>query len=1707
MSKPSAAKLGLLLLVIWANTVLADWLPQSDEVKLQLNRMRGSQLFWDNFEADRFWLAGPKPEYDRFGRLRPDRKMHWLHLQPQQWSAFLLPAGAWLRVIPQQNQASPVVYFSDDSQVYLEAKARMVRKGQLYFAPHLTRSRVVRIQAKNKPIRLALFRSRVDKAINIAPYRRELAFKAPSLKLHEEPGVGRQQVYALHAGTALKLKHQLQGKQRLELVVWPRYPYKPATLRDELRLQVLDKGKAIASWSLLKQPQLRRVTTINGRAEVLAVSRRVYLSLPEGSHQLALKLDNDAYVRLAAQDNPDYLLPKLNQPRPSPVQLWYAKDMVVAGLISKARRLARNNQRRDGVHQALKLLQQAAEHWPDMTELRQQADVIASLYSFQRNLQPQLDDRGGRPARYLTRRLLRTSEVQKLVWQTDHADAHLAGMEQAEFFSLPARRIKSFLLPEQTGPGLLKLILANPQPHQEQTLSLRINREKSRRLILMPHPLLSSEWFQHSTQAAVLDKRNNKGALHESLLGRLAALDKATGFVQAAWLEMVLPEKSRRIQISGAGQKLDIALKIRASRPFDLQEKAHLEAVKRLQPNALQWFSRLIKKQLQGNLRLIDDRHNHWLPLARVMAQRIKEFRQSTRVQADWLTDLQILTEQEKTRLLQQIRVASKQKRWSDAVGYALKLAQGSRKKQRWLNLKLLSDILRKADEPYLSSRLQRQLLLACLDQTSCWQLATDMAQEAAASEDQLLQLQVYTVYFHQWQDPRVIQRLSDFALQQGQWQWILDLQGLLPIRQRNAEAWLISSFRRGWWQHFEDQRLRLSGAAERALWQGHKWLKQGDLGKARQAYVKAGKKGRPWLQSLRQGRQIAMDIEARQGQWGRIIQRWRQWQLLRPGKRFWQQYSDNIDQHAGTALLLSRPLESRSNGYIAAPSRPLKFRILGPLQIQLKIRPMHLQTEDMAPLQDRIEIKVNGKALKLAVAANPANPALMFEGRSQIPGALLERRIQLPAGINHVQISSQEHRHFVRIFSQQPSIDLAILPELKLEHLQPSALSRNPLHKLPVADEAVDWVDSGSVRQQFVSLQAGVQLQEKLKSYGLIEDAGPIRDQSLALRDQLAEILWRKERGEISHQQAFVAAEKIQADKPQDKVARGLWQQLVRGTRWQLKNSVEASAGVKKLPQSTNLPELPSLRLRAVLSQVQPDAQMLSYAQSLQVALAEVAGRRLKISVRHRHPGFLKAYPISLSYRLDQGGWQQLELTQAGQLKQITLALPKPRHFLEIRLDAAEPNHYAQIRLFDGKGLQIQPNPLRNYHLATAQEPLRLKIKAPAWLRIDQWQSSGNRQNFRQISGNGWQTLILKPRPGERQSLFRIYQRVISEQPPERTRTAHEVEQTPERLPVSVVATDLKIPRQIEDNLRLGRQEDGTWSPYLAYRFRPGSGEDSSGEDGFFELGVNYRLYDPVLHGWYKVNPLIRLHHDYEQPTLGLVNRWQQRMESKPWTLKLESRLFAQSVEESIEWSAEFNASVSDKRLLGLKSWHIPRIEAFARYLSLNHSPDQQVDSDVFSSYKNQHKLGWSVADSIYHQPFLDTMLYAGAELQFNQNPLFIDHVKAEMGWRQLFAEVEADLRLRRRHYFTDRHRDNAYNATDVRLQLNWLGWRDSRHGFQLGFQVNYDIEDEQWYGGLSFSWHDAEGRGLRDFAPGEINFRPNREWQIPTEPVNVFE
>lgn len=1371
----------------------------------------------------------------------------------------------------------------------------------------------------------------------------------------------------------------------------------------------------------------------------------------------------------------------------------------------------------------------------------------------------------------------------------------------------PVEEGQLYRLPDQGAPGSLRLLAFTEEPVRAD-FQVQYDAQPPIRLQLAPETIQPESDFERTTARralALLQRRHpqtNAGTLGGPFAMRRAPAPRR----DAARLELPLPAGVRELRVwredEGPGQ-LYLALQYRASRPYRLAETTFLEMLRRAPESDLAArLTRLLRDapraaEAEAAAAAGAELDNHLWPLARWLIARERAFAATVAeppapvaatLDAATLGALQSLAR----RAASEGDGLTALETWG-RVARGLPESDAPARREARLGQ---ADALRDLGETFLAERQLRVMLLNDADPELREQAFIRLEETARRSGDVLALQTLLATRAVREPSSRWFRELAASLIESGDYDLALAA-GLAGFGQEPSETLMRAAFQLSWWETFEDLAGRLP-ADRRDYWLGLRQLEAGDEEAARRLLAQGGDPGNALLSRLDAGLDIhrrlrSADLAERET----ALLDWERWQAEEPGPFAWREEPGQVLDYAGVEQLYSIDTDRHGRAYRSAPDRPLRLRLIGPARLRLEARPLFADGA-REPFDGWLRVRKGESLRLLAISGNQPTPGLRVVGaETAAVGVLESREFDFGPGLHDIELACDEGPLLIRPLVRRPELPLPVLPPLTADTIPGAgdeadlrALFARLAERRPVAEP-----------ERYRALAAG-DLEK-----ALAEPAGEGAEEA---EERLALLLWLTEQQPDRRLWALGEAEALAARYPRHAALRPLLARLGRGSEWQSVTLVAASAGLRLLPVTGWQPESPSLRARlALMAPLAEGEQLVFGGSALVLGMFNVQERCLRLELKAEEAALQPPEPLTALVALDAEAPRRIELSAADPGATLELCVPPGQHSLRVGVEQSWANQYLRARLLEADAAGFTPvlqQYERVWQVATAQEPLRLLVAGPAWLRIDEQRRDEVATSYQSVA-EGWQEVALAPEAGQGERLLRVSQRQVNgDSTPSVARpladTSVPVPPPLFRFAPEKVAETVKL----TDAYPLGGQEDGTWSGYTSLTRRRGLDDEVDYQEKFVEIGGQYRYHDDPRRNWFKTTLLGRFREE-GNPTLGAKQEFWHQFRKVPLTLEIEGSTWIQEPggktelekygpreglssadidyldqfadqDQEVEWSTNLSVALSQKRVISPKTWHVPRMKLFARYLSLKqnaqfdseivkylknrgkeifnpiknkidkktieNTPEDIInelvkeaglnyrssdikairnllgdnpiddfynliykyndefylydpeilDQDVFSQYKSDHRHGLTLSDTLYHRPWLDTLWFAGLRGTSNED-FAPDNVNYRLGWRQLLGPLQVDLEYRGTRYLNDADRVAAYTRESGTLNFLWGLWLEDQHRIEVLLTLQRDFHDSETLGMLSFFWHGGNGRGYRDFWPGEVDFLDLRE------------
>ncbi len=927
---------------------------------------------------------------------------------------------------------------------------------------------------------------------------------------------------------------------------------------------------------------------------------------------------------------------------------------------------------------------------------------------------------------------------------------------------------------------------------------------------------------------------------------------------------------------------------------------------------------------------------------------------------------------------------------------------------------------------------------------------------------------------------------LIEHLVDSGRAHEALTLALAMPPWDRPYEALVAASALAGWWQTFEATLPKLDDPRQQ-WWLGYRAQTRGDFAAARTHWHRAGAPGARSAAALNEGLRIRDRLAAGSTASARA---WADWQDAMPGGHRWVNASHLLYASAGGAVLHWPAIDGYRQTFAATPGHPVRLRVRGPQQVEIQARVVHTEVNGSV-IDDWLEIRDRGNVTRLPIERSRPRAEIEIVGDAQRKPSRVHRFIHaVGPGDHDLTVNAAGVPLLLQVYTRRPNLPLTVLPSLTNETLTALGASGAATPELASAPST-----AGVFADTLLTRVALYQPDMLARDHPVLEVAV---DDRAAIR-RMTEWVRRIESEPAAAEFAIAEAERWYAMRPDPTPLKALKARLDRYAAWELVRNVRSSAGARWITIDGWRPENPKLKVRKALSTpVANDEQIVSTGHELGATIVGDLVSRVELRLAIAAPEFAPIEPMTAYYTFDDGPRRRVELRAGAAQSSQILPISAAQHSLKVGIENPPPGQQLRVRLRDadrGRPLVVD-QARRLYHVATRDEPVRITLKGPAWLRIHRRRGDTEAHEFRYL-GAGWQTLALTSAPGVDQTLFRVFRRVKAERsdylPPQTASLSAPLPPFPTAIP----SAD-PTPRHVSDS-ELIRHRKGGWTIYGAAVDRRNVDEDLLGaSERFGEFGAVHRARPTAHTGtFFRTTVLGRLR-ERGGPTLGVRERIDLRGSSWPVDIRLDADLTAQrpgGTLTDVEWSARVQAQASRSWTLNHRTRHRPRVRVFARYLSLDEDEiddPSRVDQDVFSRYKGDHRYGLSFGDTVTHEPWADARWYAAPLLTTNEDldPFDPDYIQARAGWTQLLRDWVVDARYQFRHYFADADRDSASDRHQFRLAVDWDPLRTLRH-WHLDFSWIHDFSSAD--NSLRFTvGRDIGGRNTtREYYPGEVRFR----------------
>ena len=472
---------------------------------------------------------------------------------------------------------------------------------------------------------------------------------------------------------------------------------------------------------------------------------------------------------------------------------------------------------------------------------------------------------------------------------------------------------------------------------------------------------------------------------------------------------------------------------------------------------------------------------------------------------------------------------------------------------------------------------------------------------------------------------------------------------------------------------------------------------------------------------------------------------------------------------------------------------------------------------------------------------------------------------------------------------------------------------------------------------------------------------------------------------------------------------------------------------------------------------------------------------------------------PLTINYQIDNEDVQSLELTEKTLKKSFNLSSSQSE--LKFWLSENSTNEFVSIFL-DDNNLTLQS---KEYFVATQDTPVKLSLNGLQRLKIVSQELNGPRKIEEQLVANGqhimdfsslaeetyYRFFILKPS-------FAAVKQKIAEFAENRQARIDNIN----RYRTNSISTSLESLEALGDiKSEIFNSKKSTYDLSLSHG--RSLDEEQANTDSlatqFTDIEGQYRYYSPETNRYWSGDAKFRVGDGFNAIFANVRADWLPENSPFEYSAYINDWIFSGDEINLNAYTLGIGAAY--KFLYKYNHSFTTRVGGFYRDSfgdDLSNDNFRQVQSTIWSPYKENHKFGISASQRWTYDLYLDSQIFSDVRLQTNENPISLDYLQAGFGYRQLYDTASIEASLINRNYFSDDDRDDAFASNRFKLSADWLFKARQDDAFKLGFSYFNNFSASNSAFALNFTWLYHRGNYLEDYRPGEYRFRSTREQRL---------
>ncbi|CAM4164819.1 hypothetical protein VRRI112168_16435 [Vreelandella rituensis] len=1705
----------------WFAVILASTLPltamgqehpysySSDPLSGQARASQPPRLIWE--------LAN-RLDHSRNGRVR---------LEAGETETFELAAQGHLRLQLDDDQPPPLLWLSRDGELWWQTFWAPGPEGQEWFHVKDKPSPLLARLEAETDVHGRLLVAEMD-PVNSPDYYQDYYQETSTPRAFEQVELvddNGERLDVLRLGQSEVLALDIEGPVVLAIAS---RPAEAATHQTQYTL----------SWALDETPwqqvsiertQLSTFYQEVGASQLHGGMDRRYLTIPEGEHRLKLKASLPLLARIEQAEG-DYFL-DFNEPEPITAELTqglFDQPLTANGkTLAELDALRQSNHLDGAANIALGFLEQEATPWPGAKPQTAKQALVGDIERSQRFFRNIYPDAGGESLAMNTAWFATTSPLDIEVDEDYYLDENVLDRLGRGLFVELGTEALNYPLPFRFGPSRLRLSVARLNSHKDAELWVQYDEAPAKRLRLSD-PALQVDL--PTPEDAVLSQ--GQSLVHPTLGGIFTTNRDPGHFWPTANVTLPLPADVDEVRV-WSDAPIPVSLQYRASQPFEASESAYRELMEETSSSLFAQLHQAFEaaphpksEPLTPSITPERALKNQWYPMLRYLHA----------AQAAYLDDVRPeRPNQAVANLNERLKRARLEAEREDWIGVLETLGRASYG-QNPEAYRLSQNALENLGEHYLAQR-QRIATAVFAHDAETRRLATDdMLAEYAKTQQWGSQVRLLAARFLREGDSRLLDPLSEALHRAGDSLWASQV-GLLLTHEGITPNWLPEAAQAAGWQD------TVSSVPD-PLRQGDLAARGGDNARAMEHWRQAGEAGRARMERMRDAESIARALESLDRK-RRLagVERWLEWSLSPEQDFDWVSLGNRLESSRGFSTLFSEVTQKPLALPHASTDAPVELNVVGPTVLRVQLRQVGPDTRKPGEIDwleaELVDAGGETTTLQSPILSRAENPYLTTINQNTGTATGDDILFEVPAGLHRVRLRPLDHDYLTQLWQWQPTHPWTVLPPLtplalndllhepaeKIgflaatvpNYLRVREANLEPLPVLPSAQlytrelaamnafifkdalEFLEFPDQFASPKDWPAGSYAVQVKNIATNASVPESPQAAHALAVAL-------LWQLEQNPGHLDQVSARLAQLAEVHKEVPAIRQLADRLLQEYNWERISSSFESAGVRQLPLQAEM-HSPFRRVRQALLPEFPAAAMLLSGRGTEgVELFTPEPLAIEIRLDQRVLPHEARIPAEVMIQIDDREPRRVRLSERGTIERIRLDAGE--HALRLWLSDPRQQQFVTAQLNRAEsGAPLVEEETRTYHIAAPGQPASFYVKGPAWVWVDEWPSHNGSTVYRFVAP-GWQSLTFESGDGE-DRYYRLHAlRQARKARPLEPGVKKASLAVPAEGPLPPPAPVEPVAWTVEDRHSPGAGLD-SWGGYLRFIERiDGSEDDVAPTQGTsaVETGLSYRFRQRDRRLFSRSDLLLRWLEGSEN-MLGAKQWIDFYPEDSNWQLGFFSEAYLQhgkidELDGDNHWSARLQASIERTYQLSPRLRHEPGLTLNQRWLSLDSVPDgalAELDPDVFSPYKNDHKRSLVLSDRLTWTPHLDQRIYLEGVLVSNEslNPFDPDYLEVTTAARQLFGSVAGEAGVRWRRYFNDNDRSDSIDRKRAFVGGNLLRWGAGANALTLRAETDYDIDRRNFGFQLRIGFEANAGRLSPARRPDELDFLPLRRAQ----------